>query len=523
MNDLKSGKEKEAAKKKTSVNRDNCQRNTYQYIWLFRIIAVVICLRNLYLFFHNKDFFLVPSYSKYSVLMYRREFWLSFHPNIMTAAAVMLLAAVCIYVAAARYVKRNRVMGVYLDIAGDLAVAVTLAGYLLLLLYCGRSYIKFEKDTVIYFFSIGLMLLILSVHIWVYKRNAKIFSREISKYEKIIFVSLGCVVTAIAVIFDLRGFGAYLSFRGNYGIYDKIDHKRYVEMEDDWGNYRNDAVNADGEIYYVDNMKSNDGIMHIDETGEIQPFFELDKDQGDIREICYDAGWIYADIYHYGDNDRIIRVNTDTKEVETVVEADYILTMKIKDRYLYYECRNNENPDSRYIFDIYRIPLDGVVSMESRELYIGCVDGSWQDEWRDFHIIYMYDYYDYDAVSTIEYQRYQQYYEGYTYVLKEGDYGSWGEDAGQIKPTDLWISKDGTENQIRNVIDYNIYEGVLYYAVIRDDGVDVYSADLYGSKAEIIASYDYKVWGGRLIVGDHYIVCVWMDWDVNQKLELIDK
>lgn len=522
MADEKCNISKNPTEKDIRTNQKICRS-----MWLLQIMAVIICLHNLALFFQDKDFFSCNSI--YDILMYRKKFWIAFQSHTMAAVAVILIAAVCFHAMAAWHVKKNRVLGVYLSIAADIAALAVLAGYPVLVLYCSRSYIIPEYDTIIYFSCLGILFLMLLVHLYVYKKYKEFLSREYPKYEKIILTGLGCAVIAAAAFLDICGFGDYLAFKNNYGIYGKIDHERNTELEDDWGNHRNGAVNAEGNIYYRDYIGNQYVIMEIDESKKQQIFYELDKDQGEIREICYDQGFIYANIYDYGNDSRIIRIDTDTKNTETIAETDYILTMEIKDHYLYYESENFEDPDltysggrSSYIYDIYRISLNGTTGTAKQELYIGSVDGRSGDTWRDFYIVYMYDYYDYDAVSDVKFQRYQQYYGDYTYVLTEGDYGAWGKDAWLIEPTDLLIGRDGTEKRIENVTDYNIYDGVLYYAVLTDDGAEVYAADLSGSNARIIAGYS-DILSGHLLVGDHVIACVLTDRDVDRKVEIIDK
>lgn len=516
MNDMKSDMDKKLKEGKTDISRA-----AYYGLRILRIVALVICLRNLTFCFKGKNLF--PSYSKYNVLMYRKQFWLSFDSHMLRSVAVVLIAAVCFYVIASWFVKKKRVVGAYLDIAADIAVVVVLVVHLLMLLYCSRSYIKPETGTILYFACIGLMLLILLIHILVYKKNVAGFDRTISKYGKIVLIAISGAVIVTAVFFVICGFKDYLSFKKNYGIYDQIDHERYTELEDRMGNHRNDAVNVDGNIYYAECFfKGNDGIMCIDDRKEIQLFYELDKEQGEIREIAYDQGWIYVNIYQFEDDCRIIRINTDTKNVETLVEADYIPCMEVKEHYLYYMSRNNEDPDYRYLYDIYRMPLTSVVSMDEQELYIGCVDGGWASEWLDFYMIYMYDYYDYDRVSSLELQRYQQYYEDYTYVLEEGNYGGL-EQGWRIEPKDLCISKEEMQVKVENVTDYNIYQGVLYYAKVTDDGAVIYSAGLDGSDAKVIAGYDDVLKCSQMIVGENCIVCVLIDRDADRRVEIIDR
>lgn len=506
--------------------------NTYGSTWIFRLIMIFVCIGLLKQTIEGSTFYDMTFLSKYFYLCMLSNYIEALDIVFLEGLKLFLTGSIICYVIAWILVAHDQKAGAYIDIIIDVAVLVGTVTAPLLTMYFYKAYTIFNSATIKLLLQIVVIVIILLIHIRVYKRNSDKFYNDGIIVRR---VSMSAVVLFLVVCasFGVRAYLVYKQYRIIYGSYAEERHVPRTELEDKICNYGQGV--ADGNTLYY---RTDDEIRMVDADGEIKVLLKLEDlteqinssgekvPNGRMRTIDYYDGWIYF-VWTGYEEEHLGRLNVDTGNFELLLsdesENSTIHACAVRDGFLYYMIR-----PSTYESDVlegelvYRVPLGEFVDMEKAQLYLGNLGYIIDNESKRFYTQIIYDEYCYLAEHVSqEVSEFRCKKNGYAYTLsgeyihtlvrfKESDHRKLLNERAENYSLMLRGPEEGIEVLTENVVTFSVYGNAIYYLTETGNTLQLYQAELDGTNAKLIAEYnnydDEAEFGARLLVCDNKVL-----------------
>ena len=163
---------------------------TYHRIWFIRLIAMIVACQALKQLISASPLwrgeypFGLAFYTKYARLCNLDDFVKVYGANFWLGLKVLFIGALVCYFLAWIMQKINEKTSARLDLFADVTAIVVLIVDFISNLYCFKAHVYAEKSTVLYFVRIAVMIVVLLIHIYEYRRNKNLFDKESNpKYD----------------------------------------------------------------------------------------------------------------------------------------------------------------------------------------------------------------------------------------------------------------------------------------------------------------------------------------------------
>jgi len=436
------------------------------------------------------------------------------------AVPYLLLAVIVLLVGSFIMDYEKSEHGYVLRIAGMLMASLTGLGYILV--YTGFGFANLVMNAKAYVFLsmpvVGLMLAIISC-IYYGRKKAGAGAKVIV---------LKCI-TAVCVLGCFIGAGVYLA--KNLGTDYKIcyeanqflkDHPTEINREIAYqiGNVvKGNATYHNGVMYYT----AHGSIWRIDASGNVEKFYSLPEGGGfgNYGIYAYENS-LYTECYGYNEeaSRSILQVSlTDGSVKEICALTGNRLYFGVVDGKLLYK----QNTEEEYVADIYCIDLKGnedeAINQADAVLYdkgLNALTGLDSQTWMQK---YLYNYLDYTFwLPGIEYQFIgENAYCLYDLKYDETEPHNYGGEYPYSYRGSCTLILDeangGYEYLIEGVVDFNIFNDVIYYMQESKTGYEIYSCDKGGGNRTLIASvpvaFEESNYGcsANLVVGEGFMIC----------------
>ena len=157
---------------------------TYHRIWFVRLIAMIVACQALKQLIGASPLwreeypFGLAFYTKYARLCNLDDFVKVYGANFWLGLKVLFTCALVCYVLAWIMQKVNEKTSARLDLFADVTVIAVLIVDFISNLYCFKAHVYAEQSTVLYFVRIAVMIIVLLIHIYEYRRNKNLFDKE---------------------------------------------------------------------------------------------------------------------------------------------------------------------------------------------------------------------------------------------------------------------------------------------------------------------------------------------------------
>ena len=401
-------------------------------------------------------------------------------------------ALVC-YILAWIMQKVNEKTSARLDLFADVTVIAVLIVDFISNLYCFKAHVYAEQSTVLYFVRIAVMIIVLLIQIYEYRRNKNLFDKE-SKAVHISSLVVGIAFVCVSAFFVGKNFVIYNNYKSFYGAYSKEEHGPDAAYEDKVMNYNERAVANGDELFFF--HKTENAICKVDKEGkmstiitfdEIKKAWEMDdiEETGWLIRLDYYDGYVYF-TYYLQDSYFLSRINVENGNVDEPY-TDSAFYCAIKDGYLYYETPVDD--DYEY-FDVYRVKIESQINIDKKELYLGKFIGKTYSRAKDFYaeIIYDDDSYYLEAVYN-EYGEKSIRKNGNRYLLCTDEKGTYT--LKKCEKTDQKQESDETQYMTisEHVLEYNSYGDKLFYLKQENGNTELIQTDLNGNNEKVLKQY----------------------------------
>lgn len=538
---------------------------TYHRIWFVRLIAMAVM-------YWTWERVIGPSplqggeyplyitfYTKYFRLCHMDDFVDTYGTNIQLGLEVLFVGAFVCYALAWIMQKVNEKTSARLDLFADVTVIVVLIVDFISHLYCFKAHVYAEQSTVLYFVRIAVMIIILLIHAYEYRRNKKLFDKE-SKAVHISSLVVGIAFVCVSAFFVGKNFVIYNDYKSIYGVYAKEEHNPDTAYEDKIINYWEIAVANGDELFFF--HKTENAICRVGEEGDMSTIITLDdikkawemddsEETGCIYRLDYYDGYVYF-TYYLEDNRFLSRVNVETGQVADPY-SNTAIACAVKDGYLYYESAIEEKTWHDYV-DIYRVKIGSQIDMNKKELYLGNFEGNSNNGTWGFYANIIYDddsFYMQYLYNECEGKRIRKNENGYL-LRKNNDLKEKGlytliqyelpdrEQMIQKMETNYLspLSMIGPRVEISDyVLEYNSYGDKLFYLKQKDGNTELIQTDLDGSNEKVLKQYEdcfdmdvYYVYGEfirtsdddfSIMVCEDKLVVMYEDQESNPKYDVV--
>ena len=472
---------------------------TYHRIWFIRLIAMIVACQALKQLIGASPLwrgeypFGLAFYTKYARLCNLDDFVKVYGANFWLGLEVLFTCALVCYVLAWIMQKVNEKTSARLDLFADVTIIVVLIVDSISTLYCFKAHVYAEQSTVLYFVRIAVMIIVLLIHIYEYRRNKNLFDKE-SKAVHISSLVVGIAFVCVSAFFVGRNFVIYNNYKAIYGAYAKEEHGPDAAYEDKVMNYNERAVANGDELFFF--HKTENAICKVDKEGkmstiitfdEIKKAWEMDdiEETGWLIRLDYYDGYVYF-TYYLQDAYFLSRINVENGNVDEPY-TDSAFYCAIKDGYLYYETPVDD--DYEY-FDVYRVKIESQINIDKKELYLGKFIGQAYSRAKDFYaeIIYDDDSYYLEAVYN-EYGEKSIRKNGNRYLLCIDENGMYT--LKKCEKTDQ--KQESNETQYitisEHVLEYNSYGDKLFYLKQENGNTELIQTDLNGNNEKVLKRY----------------------------------
>lgn len=163
---------------------------TYHRIWFKRLIAMIVACQALKQLIGASPLwrgeypFGLAFYTKYARLCNLDDFVKVYGANFWLGLEVLFTCALVCYILAWIMQKVNEKTSARLDLFADVTVIAVLIVDFISNLYCFKAHVYAEQSTVLYFVRIAVMIIVLLIRIYEYRRNKNLFDKESNpKYD----------------------------------------------------------------------------------------------------------------------------------------------------------------------------------------------------------------------------------------------------------------------------------------------------------------------------------------------------
>ncbi len=202
---------------------------TYHRIWFVRLIAMIVACQALKQLIGASPLwreeypFGLAFYTKYARLCNLDDFVKVYGANFWLGLKVLFTCALVCYVLAWIMQKVNEKTSARLDLFADVTVIAVLIVDFISNLYCFKAHVYAEQSTVLYFVRIAVMIIVLLIHIYEYRRNKNLFDKE-TKAVHISSLVVGIAFVCVSAFFVGKNFVIYNNYKSFYGAYSKEEH-----------------------------------------------------------------------------------------------------------------------------------------------------------------------------------------------------------------------------------------------------------------------------------------------------------
>ena len=490
---------------------------TYHRIWFVRLIAMIVACQALKQLIGASPLwreeypFGLAFYTKYARLCNLDDFVKVYGANFWLGLKVLFTCALVCYVLAWIMQKVNEKTSSRLDLFADVTIIVVLIVDFISNLYCFKAHVYAEQSTVLYFVRIAVMIIVLLIHIYEYRRNKNLFDKE-SKAVHISSLVVGIAFVCVSAFFVGKNFVIYNNYKSFYGAYAKEEHGPDAAYEDKVMNYNECAVANGDELFFF--HKTENAICKVGEEGDMSTIITLDdirkawmmddsEETGRIYRLDYYDGYVYF-TYYLEDNCFLSRVNVETGQVDEPY-SNTAIACAVKDGYLYYESAIEEKTWHDYV-DIYRVKIESQIDMNKKELYLGNFEGNSNNGTWGFYANIIYDddsFYMQYLYNERDGKRIRKNENGYL-LRKNNDLkekGLYTLIQYELPDREQMIQKTETNYlsplsmidprvEISDyVLEYNSYGDKLFYLKQKDGNTELIQTDLDGNNEKVLKQY----------------------------------
>lgn len=507
---------------------------TYDRIWIVRVFALIVVILfekhlhdvNSYGVIKNGPLGIIV-YSVYENLCDMSEFWENYESALVVGLNVFLIGAIVCYAIAFILQKENTKTAAKVDIITDISVCSVFILAFALLMYATKGHVYGDALTIWYFVRIALMLLLLAIHFYEYRRNKDLFERENEVLSKLI-IGLQVVFLVVVGCLFVRTIKIYEDYKYLYGVYANEKHNADVQLEDKIGNYRATAVANGSELYFYkyDRSIENRQICKVTRDGKLEKIISLSEIKAEIdcndliaiNSLDYYNGKLYFTV-HEEQNTYLICLNLEDKNVLLLekIEDQIDSVCAVKADMLYIMKR----ADKLSNYNIYCVNISEDMELNQATLLLGNVEEYNYSNIRvNFYNKYIYDEVEYSSgFAKVKLAERRLKKSGYVYDIagvdkkydqlirfENPDYETIAKNAAKSGKVFYESYKVEDYDEIaENILRFNVYGDNIFYLQYDNGATRLIKTDLDGNNCVLLKDYhgliDTDWMSGRNVVG----------------------